>query len=495
MPTSPASKKADPRPLSVIVVGASGDLAMRKIFPALFALYCQELLPENFHMVGFARSPHSNEAFRERVMSNLTCRYVPQERCDQLMQAFLGRCTYVAGNYESPDDFRQLDQEVAHLDGNGKENRVFYLAIPPFLFLPVSQALAEAGLVHRDEAAGWSRVVVEKPFGRDRASSDELTQSLGQVFSEEQTYRIDHYLGKEVIQNLLVLRFANLIFDPIWNRGHVHDVRITWSENLSLAGRGGYFDKYGIIRDVMQNHLLQMLALVAMEQPISLDSHSVRDEKVKVLRCVEPVQMNDLVIAQYTAGAVDGKQYFGYREEEGVPEDSVTDTYAAVALKIRNRRWDGVPFMIRAGKALDTSMTEIRVRFHSVPGNLYEDCSGRLATNELVIRVQPDAGISLRITNKVPGLGTRLQESKLDLSYAAAFTDEIPDAYESLILDVLHGDKSLFIRDDELEAAWDIFTPVLLELAEKRVEPETYEFGSAGPKAADALAARHGVRW
>lgn len=482
-------------PLAVVVIGASGDLALKKIYPALFALHCQDLLPKTFHIVGFARSAMSDEEFRNRVESRLTCRYVPDEKCDELMKAFLARCSYVSGQYDEVDSYRQLHAELEKIDPGRRENRVFYMAIPPFLFLDVAHALRDAELVSSGSDSNWSRVVIEKPFGDDRESSDALTESMCQVFNEEQTYRIDHYLGKEVIQNLLVLRFANLIFDPIWNRNHIKNVQITWTENLSLEGRAGYFDQYGIIRDVMQNHLLQMLSLVAMEQPVALNSTYIRDEKVKALRAVPPLTLDDLVVAQYGAGAHGGKQHFGYLEEKGTPADSITPTYAAAVLKIKNRRWDGVPFLIRAGKGLSDSKTEIRIRFRGVPGNIFADAASKLSNNELVITVQPDAGLTLRIVNRVPGMGIRLDETKLDLRYASAFEGAIPDAYESLILDVIQGDKSLFIRADELEAAWDIFTPALHELEASRVKPQVYAFGSQGPEAANALAARYNTRW
>lgn len=482
------------KPLSIIVVGASGDLALKKIFPALFALFCQGYLPEQFHIVGFSRSGLSNEEFRDRIMSRLTCRYTPGERCDEKMSEFLNQCTYVQGDYDSPDSFRQIHAELRHLDENGQENRVFYMSIPPFLFLDVAHSLAKADLVHRGEDAGWSRVVIEKPFGSDRQTSDDLTQSMGKVFTEEQTYRIDHYLGKEVIQNLLVLRFANLIFDPIWNRSHVRSVQISWTEDIGTEGRAGYFDQYGIIRDVMQNHLLQMLSLVAMEQPLSLSSQFVRDEKVKAVRSITPLTLDDLVIGQYGAGESSGRHHVSYLEEKGTPSGSVCPTYAAAVLHIKNRRWDGVPFFIIAGKALNTRMTEIRIQFLDVPSNIFSRNGNRLGANELVIRVQPDAGISLRVINKVPGLGIKLDESNLDLSYEAAYSGtEIPDAYESLILDVMKGDKSLFIRSDELEAAWDVFTPVLHELDRIKLQPDIYPFGSYGPVRAQELFHRYGL--
>lgn len=488
MPKNSSSAPERNEPLSIVVIGASGDLAIRKIMPALFALHCQGRLPKPFRIVGYARSDLSSAAFREKVGAGLSYRYATGKDSKRLTEDFLSACTYVSGDYDSAESFRKLHAE---LDPNGRENRIFYLSIPPFLFLDVARALAAADLVHREEPSGWSRVVVEKPFGSDRESSDELTREMAKVFDESQTYRIDHYLGKEVIQNLMVLRFANLIFDPIWNRRYIHSVSISWSEQIGLEGRAGYFDGYGIIRDVMQNHLLQILALVAMEQPVGYSAGYIRDEKVKALRSVPPLTMDELVVGQYTAGL--GKP--GYLDEPGIPRGSITPTYAAAVLHVRNRRWDGVPFLIRAGKAVNTSMTEIVVRFQQVPGNIFAKSAGHLSPNQLIIRVQPDAGVSLRIVNKEPGLRMSLNESELDLSYASAFNEVIPDAYESLILDIIRGDGSLFIRSDELEAAWDIFTPALHELDERRVKPRGYAFGGPGPEAAVALAARYGATW
>ena len=483
------------QPLSIVVVGASGDLALKKIFPALFALFCQELLPKQCRVIGFARSPWSVEKFRGRVTRHLTCRYSPGEKCEEDMQAFLERLDYIAGQYDSADDFRRLGSSMQATGAGTPENRVFYMSIPPFLFLPVARSMEAAGLVKRNGAEAWSRVVIEKPFGRDRASSDQLTRDIGEVFTEEQTYRIDHYLGKEVIQNLLVLRFANLIFDPVWNRACIDYVRISWMEDIGIEGRAGYFDEYGIIRDVMQNHLLQIVALVAMEEPISLDAKYVRDEKVKVLRSIPAVTLDDIVVGQYTDGEYQGQPYAGYLEEEGIPGDSITPTYAATAVHVKNRRWDGVPFLIRAGKALDARMTEILIRFREVPSNIFAGTAAHLSPNELVVRVQPDAGIAISIINKVPGLTMQHQESSLDLRYESAFKTVIPDAYECLLLDVILGDKSLFIRADELEAAWDIFTPVLSDLETCTIKPQGYAFGSSGPRSGQALAALYGAEW
>jgi glucose-6-phosphate 1-dehydrogenase len=482
------------RELSIIVVGASGDLACRKIFPALFSLYCQDLLPERLNIVGFARTPMTDEAFRARITEKLTCRYAPGASCADRMDAFLGRCRYVAGQYGSRDAFLDLFQVLQEVETERDANRMYYLAVPPSVFFDVAQAVGGAGLVRCGSTDPWSRVVIEKPFGRDRASSDTLTRQMGTVFRENQTYRIDHYLGKEVVQNLMVLRFANRIFEPIWNREHIRGVQVAWQEKLSVEGRGGYFDNYGIIRDVMQNHLLQIVALLAMEPPGKLDGHSIRDEKVRVLRSVPPVRLEDIVVGQYAGMTRDSRHFPGYTEDLTVPEGSLTPTYAAAALQVQNDRWRDVPFLITAGKALDAGVTEIRVHFRPAPGSLFGGETACPPPNELVIRVQPQEGIYFGIVTKVPGLGMELDVKNLDLSYTSAFSDAIiPDAYESLLLDVVRGEKTLFIRDDELEAAWDIFTPALKQMNEERVVPESYAFGGAGPDEAMELARRHGL--
>lgn len=480
--------------LSIIVVGASGDLARRKIFPALFSLYCQGSFPERFNIVGFARTAMTDDEFRGRITEKLTCRYTPGESCSARMDAFLARCRYVSGQYGSRDAFLDLFQVLRQMEAGPDADRIYYLAVPPSVFLDVARAVGGAGLVRCGSGDPWSRVVIEKPFGRDRDSSDELTRQMGMVFREDQTFRIDHYLGKEVVQNLMVLRFANLIFEPIWNREHIRGVQISWKEELSVDGRGGYFDSYGIVRDVMQNHLLQIMALLAMERPSGLDGRSIRNEKVKVLRTVPPVSVEDMVIGQYNGVTRDGDTFPGYREDTTVPEDSLTPTYAAAALRIDNDRWRDVPFLITAGKALDARVTEIRVHFREVPGNLFCGQTGCPPPNALVIRVQPREGIYFSIVNKIPGLGMQLDVKNLDLSYTSAFSDAIiPDAYESLLLDVVRGEKTLFIRNDELEAAWDVFTPALRQMEESRIAPEPYAFGSAGPAAATELARRYSL--
>ena len=481
-------------PLTIVVIGASGDLARKRVFPALFALYCQELLPEQFHVVGLARTPMTPEQFRERAVEHLTCRYTPEQHCGERMNEFLARCSYVAGQYDSIDSFVDLYAAMKEQEGTGGDaNRIYYMAIPPFLFLPVARAIGDAGLVSCATGAPWSRVVIEKPFGSDRESSDKLVACMAQVFTEEQTFRIDHYLGKEVIQNLLVLRFANQIFAPMWNNTCISAVEISWREDIGVGDRGGYFDKYGIIRDVIQNHLLQILALVAMEQPESLSAHHVRNEKVRVLRNVATLPLGDLVLGQYGPGTLKGVDQRGYLEEGSVPEGSRTPTFAAAVLHVGTSRWQGVPFLVRAGKGLDARMTEIRIRFKPIAKNLFGDAMDALPSNELVVRVQPDEAISFRIVNKAPGLKMKLVETELDLQYKSKFRAAIPDAYESLLLDVIRGDKGLFIRSDELAAAWDIFTPVLHEIERRAVQPRLYPFGSEGPGEAVDLARRSGV--
>jgi len=474
--------------LSIVVIGASGDLARRKIYPALFALYCQGCLPERFHIFGFARSSFGAGEFRKRISDHLTCRYTPQGQCDLRMREFLDRCHYVSGAYESTDSFLDLFAIMRESEDRRPTNRLFYLATPPAIFLDVARAIGNAGLVDCDGQGPWSRVVLEKPFGRDRQSSDELTRAMAEVFREDQTFRIDHYLGKEVIQNLLVLRFANLVFEPIWNHHFIESVHIEWKEDLNLAGRAGYFDQYGIIRDVMQNHLTQILALVAMEPPRRLDATCIAAEKVKTLRSVPPLQVQDVVVGQYSRAERSEKLFPAYIEEPEVPDDSRTPTYAMARLSVDNTRWKDVPFLMTAGKGLEDRMTVIRIRFRPVPASMFcvaQDCP---EANELVIRVQPDEAIHLSLVNKRPGMNFELDTKQLDLQYRAAFSEQIPDAYESLILDVIRGDASLFIRSDELQAAWDIFTPLLHALEQQRIQPHPYPFGSCGPTAAHELA-------
>ncbi|KAK3035863.1 hypothetical protein RJ639_033000 [Escallonia herrerae] len=520
--------KEEKSTVSITVVGASGDLAKKKIFPALFALYYEGCLPEQFTVFGYARSKMTDAELRNMVSRTLTCRIDKRsnsalsfglgpvfalfesklfglherlhpfgffrENCGEKMEQFLERCFYHSGQYDSQADFAELDKKLKEHEAGKVSNRLFYLSIPPNIFIDAVRCAS----LSSSSPNGWTRVIVEKPFGRDSESSAALTRALKQYLKEDQIFRIDHYLGKELVENLSVLRFSNLIFEPLWSRQFIRNVQLIFAEDFGTEGRGGYFDNYGIIRDIMQNHLLQILALFAMETPVSLDAEDIRNEKVKVLRSMRPLQLDDVAIGQYKSHTRGGVTYPAYTDDKTVPKDSLTPTFAAAALFIDNARWDGVPFLMKAGKALHDRRAEIRVQFRHVPGNLYKRNFGTdldQATNELVIRVQPDEAIYLKINNKVPGLGMRLDRSNLNLLYAARYSKEIPDAYERLLLDAIEGERRLFIRSDELDAAWSLFTPVLKELEEKKIVPEYYPYGSRGPVGAHYLAARYKVRW
>jgi glucose-6-phosphate 1-dehydrogenase len=476
-----AGTESDTEVVSIIVLGASGDLAKKKTFPSLFALFQRGLLPDALSIVGYARSHMADESFHKLLTDSLKGE---QEK----KQQFIKKCFYHQGQYDSKEDFVKLDKRLEELErklGAPKSgNRMFYYAIPPSVFIPTSRAL-QAGATSKH---GWTRVVVEKPFGHDLPSALELGNALAELFSEDQIYRIDHYLGKELVQALLVLRFANVAFEPLWNSVFISNVQITFKEDIGTEGRGGYFDEFGIIRDVMQNHLMQLLTLVAMEPPVSLQAEDVRNEKVKVLKAIPPVRLDDLVIGQY--GPSKDKKQPGYLDDKTVPKGSITPTFASAVLSVSNQRWKGTPFILKCGKALNERKAEIRIQFRLPANGLFPDA----APNELVLRVQPGEAVYMKMMIKKPGLSNDREQVELDLSYKDRFgvVGSLPDAYERLILDVLRGDHNLFVRDDELAAAWRIFTPVLHQLEKEKIAPEVYEFGSRGPPAADELAKRSG---
>uniref|UniRef100_A0A5B7BYC1 Glucose-6-phosphate 1-dehydrogenase n=1 Tax=Davidia involucrata TaxID=16924 RepID=A0A5B7BYC1_DAVIN len=480
--------------LSIIVVGASGHLAKKKIFPALFALFCEDRLPQNLTIFGYGRSVMNDEELRNMIIRNLTCRIDKRKNCIEKMDQFLQRCFYHSGQYSSEEHFLELDNKLKEKEAGRSSNRLFYLSVPPTVFVDAVRCAK-----HRASSdSGWTRVIVEKPFGRDSESSGELTGGLKQYLTEDQIFRINHHLGEELVENLLVLRFSNLVFEPLWSKNYIHSVQLIFSEDFGTEGQGRYFDNYGIIRDIMQNHLLQILALFAMETPVTLDAEDIRNEKVKVLRSMRPLQLEDMVTGQYKGYSEGNKSYPAYTDDSAVPNDSLTPTFAAATFFINNARWDGVPFLMVAGKAVHSKRAEIRVKFRQVPGNLYNRKFGTdldKATNELVLRVHPDEAIYLKIHNKVPGLGMRLDRSDLNLLYGARYPREIPDAYQRLLLDAIEGERRLFIRSDELDAAWALFTPLLKELEEKKVAPELYPYGSEGPVGVHHLAARHNVHY
>lgn len=467
---------------TIIVLGASGDLAKKKTFPALFALFREGLLPEKTAIVGFARKEMKDDEYKAHLSQGIKAK-TPEEQAK--LEAFKAICHYFATNeYGNTQAFIDMNNTLLKKIEGPEANRLFYLALPPTVFVEVCTAVKNGALT----STGWNRVIVEKPFGHDLESANKLSNALGALFNEDQLYRIDHYLGKEMVQNVMVLRFANMVFEPIWNRHYIKNVRIVFKEDFGTEGRGGYFDKFGIIRDVMQNHLMQLLALIAMEPPVSLSSEDVRDEKVKVLRSIPEIVLDDMVVGQYVS---DGKRP-GYLEDPGVPKDSVTPTYAQSTIWINNTRWQGVPFFLKTAKAVEERKAEIRIQFHKFPGRLFNDSQ----CNELVIRVQPNEAIYLKMMNKVPGLSNKLVISDLDLTYHEKFNSRYtPDAYERLILDTIRGDHSSFVRVDELSEAWRIFTPILHKLESEKIQPTKYVFGSRGPKEADDKAMAQGWEW
>ncbi|XP_051143948.1 glucose-6-phosphate 1-dehydrogenase, cytoplasmic isoform [Andrographis paniculata] len=464
--------------LSIIVLGASGDLAKKKTFPALFNLYRQGFLQSNeVHIFGYARSKISDEKLRDQIRG-----YLPQskEGGAEEVTEFLQLIKYISGLYDAPEGFQALDKaiyehEISKNSMEGSSRRLFYLALPPSVYPQVCKMI-KFHCLNKSDLGGWTRIVVEKPFGKDLASAEELSSQIGELFEEPQIYRIDHYLGKELVQNLLILRFANRFFLPLWNRDHIANVQIVFREDFGTEGRGGYFDQYGIVRDIIQNHLLQVFCLVAMEKPISLKPEHIRDEKVKVLQSVVPINEEEVVLGQYD----------GYRDDPTVPDNSNTPTFATVILRIHNERWEGVPFILKAGKALNSRKAEIRVQFKDVPGDIFK-CQ-KQGRNELVIRLQPSEAIYMKLTVKQPGLEMSTAQSELDLSYRQRYQGVvIPEAYERLILDTIKGDQQHFVRRDELKAAWEIFTPLLHRIDDGELKSVPYKPGSRGPEEADQL--------
>lgn len=414
--------------LSIVVLGASGDLAKKKTFPALFHLFQQGFLQSGeVHIFGYARSNLSDDGLRERIRGYL------KGASDEHLSQFLQLVKYVSGSYDRGEGFELLNNAISEYEtsknnDSGSYRRLFYLALPPSVYPSVCKMI-RSYCMSPSSHTGWTRVIVEKPFGKDLNTAEELSAELGQLFQEEQLYRIDHYLGKELVQNLLVLRFANRLFLPLWNRDNIANVQIVFKEDFGTEGRGGYFDQYGIIRDIIQNHLLQVFCLVAMEKPVSLKPEHIRDEKVKVLQSVEPIKHEEVVIGQYD----------GYKDDPTVPDDSNTPTFASVVLRVHNERWEGVPFILKAGKALNSRKAEIRVQFKDAPGDIFR-CK-KQGRNEFVIRLQPSEAMYMKLTVKKPGLEMATEQSELDLSYGMRYNGvKIPEAYERLILDTIRGD-------------------------------------------------------
>ena len=496
---NPADKRL-PRiagPCGLVIFGVTGDLAKRKLMPAIYDLTNRGLLPPGFALVGFARRDWADEDFMQ-VVHDAVREHARTPFKDSVWQQLAEGIRFVSGDFSDDEAFDQLARTLADLDRvrgtNG--NHAFYLSIPPKFFPDVTKQLARAGLSTQDGDA-WRRVVIEKPFGHDLASARELNDVLEAVFPADSVFRIDHYLGKETVQNLLAIRFANQMFEPIWNAHFVDHIQITMAEDIGIGSRAGYFDGIGSARDVIQNHLLQLLALTAMEEPVSFDAEDLRAEKEKALSAVRLPSDLRLHTArgQYAAGWQGGQEVIGYLQEEGMNPDSVTETYAAIRLDIETRRWAGVPFYLRAGKRLGRRVTEIAVVFKKAPHLPFErTATEELGQNALVIRVQPDEGLTTRFGSKVPGTAMEVRDVTMDFGYGHAFTESSPEAYERLILDVLLGDPPLFPRHEEVELSWKILDPITAFWAEEG-QPEPYTAGTWGPASADAMMARDGRVW
>jgi glucose-6-phosphate 1-dehydrogenase len=484
-------------PCVLVMFGVTGDLARKKLMPAIYDLANRGLLPPGFSFVGFARRDWEDEDFAQLTYRAVK-EYARTPFRDAVWQQLSEGVRFVSGSFDDDEAFDQLASCVMRLDeerGTGG-NYAFYLSIPPGQFPTVVQQLKRSGLSD-PSAGGWRRVVIEKPFGHDLTSARKLNDILEEVFPPDAVFRIDHYLGKETVQNILALRFANEMYEPIWNRGYVDHVQITMAEDIGIGGRAGYYDGIGAARDVIQNHLLQLLALVAMEEPVAFDADSLRMEKEKVLSAVRlPTDIAEgTARGQYSAGWQGGRQVHGFLEEDGIPPDSRTETYAALRLGVDTRRWAGVPFYLRAGKRLPRRMTEIALIFQRAPHLPFSATdTEELGQNALVIRIQPDEGITVRFGSKVPGTAMEVRDVNMDFAYGESFTESSPEAYERLLLDVLIGDPPLFPRQAEVELGWRILDPVE-EFWASRTKPDQYPAGTAGPPSADALMARDNRAW
>jgi glucose-6-phosphate 1-dehydrogenase len=490
---------------ALVIFGASGDLTKRKLIPAVYNLGLSRSLPSGFAVVGVARREKTHEQFRAEMKEGVG-NFSRRKPIDTALWADFERgISYVRGSFDAPDTYTKLKAHLEELDRERgtRKNRLYYLAVPPAEFSTIVENLKVAGLV-TDPAAErtggpWSRVIIEKPFGHDLASSRELNDVIAGAFAESQVFRIDHYLGKETVQNLLVFRFANSLFEPIWNREHVDHVQITVAEEIGVEGRGKFYEQTGVTKDIVENHLMQLLCLTAMEPPISLSADAVRDEKVKVLRSLRRMERSMVrdgaVRGQYARGFVKGEDVPAYRDEPDVAKDSKIDTFVAMKVFVDNWRWGGVPFYVRAGKRLARRVTEIAVQFEKVPHHLFNAPDGGISQNVLAVRVQPDEGIALRFTTKEPGNATVLRDVAMDFRYGAAFGSNTPEAYERLLLDAMRGDATLFTRRDEVEEQWAFIDPVFDVWREQAVAPPLYSSGSWGPEQADDLLARDGRRW
>lgn len=499
------SSRKPAEPCTIVVFGATGDLTARKLLPALYNLQRDGHLPSRYAIVGFARREKSDEEFRDDTFEALKNHSRSKPRSLQDTEDFLKNVYYSRGDFDEGEAYSRLAERLKEIESERKlpPNRLMYLAVDPAFFEPILFSLKEAGLARPENPEeNWTRVIIEKPFGDDLASARELNRKVQSVFYEDQVYRIDHYLGKETVQNLLAFRFANSIFEPLWSSRYIDHVQITMAEEVGMPGRRGqYFDKSGILRDVVQNHVLQLLCLTAMEPPASMDADSLRDEKVRVLRAIHtmtPDQVHENVVAgQYGGGSLRGEQCLAYREENQIPPDSVTETYAAMRVEISNWRWAGVPFLLRAGKRMPKRATEVAVIFKQPPHDLFQKYHRPNTPNMLVLRIQPDEGIAISFEAKMPGLTNQLNPVHMDFRYGSSFGTPSPEAYERLLLDGVIGDSSLFTRSDEVEEAWRIVSAILEGWGEgsKPQAFPNYDAGSWGPDEAERLTNGLKIQW
>lgn len=488
-----------PKNLILVIFGASGDLASRKLMPAIFSLKMQNLLPDRIVIAGAGRTPFSDEQFRKKMKESIL--NFSEEKVDSIeLDHFLENLRYITMNNEKPEDYLRLKEMIVDIDRTVVKsgNCIFYMATPPIMYEPIAMNLSNAGLTVTN--GGYRRIIIEKPFGYDLRSGRKLNSILHNIASEDQIFRIDHYLGKETVQNLLVTRFANGLFEPLWNRNYIDRIEITSSESIGVEDRGGYYDSSGALRDMVQNHLLQMVGLTAMEPPSSLDSDAIRNEVLKVFQSLQPIKEEDVakqvIRGQYTGSLIRGECVTGYRQEKDVDPNSRTETFVAIKFYINNWRWGGVPFYIRTGKRLPTRVTEIVIHFKPTPHHLFRRESGKLNANQLIIRIQPDEGILLKFDMKEPGAGFNVKNVNMDFHYKDLADVRVPSAYERLLYDVMTGDSTLFSRDDEVETAWKFLEPIQKAWSENpNIKVYGYPAGTWGPEVANDLIEGEGLTW
>lgn len=487
------------KPCGMIIFGASGDLASRKLIPSLYNLYCRQLLPTTFYVLGCARTPMTEHEFRDKARQSLRSSKIETINCEK----FVKSCYYLSGDYGDIKTYAALSAKIKNLNKqySTNNNRIFYLSTPPSIYQIIMDNLQKNDLFSDSaDKQPWTRIIVEKPFGYDLTSALKLDKNFHNYLNENQIYRIDHYLGKETVQNILIFRFANSIFEPIWNRNYIDHIQITVAESIGVGHRAGYFDKSGLLRDMFQNHMVQMLSLVAMEPPVSFKADHVRDQKAKLLESINPFNIknikNSVVRAQYKKGHIAGKPVKGYRDEDNVPAESITETYVAMKIMIDNWRWQGVPFYLRSGKRMPSKKSEIAVVFKKIPHCIFSPISpDEFSRNTLVFNVQPEEGIELGIQAKHPGPKLCMSSLTMDFKWRNIFGSQPPEAYERLLLDCMLGDQTLFIRHDNMKLSWELFTPILEHWAKSEKKLDFYEAGSQTVQEADNLLKQNAHKW